>query len=164
MVALVFFLLRLCDGGPRRPAMYLETVGSDRGGGEGRATGTRDAMISSPIARCAPATGCALIGAYRGLFTPALAGPRRIVMRANLISVSLMMMTLLVTDADAASNRWCVSIPKRGENCAYATLDQCRAYVLGLGGWCRPNPLPGTAFGTSGTWSSGPPRQYRGGY
>jgi Protein of unknown function (DUF3551) len=90
---------------------------------------------------------------------------RRAIMRAtDLISVSLMMMTLLVTDADAASNRWCASIPKRSENCAYATLDQCRAYVLGLGGWCRPNPFPGTAFGTSGTWSSGPPRQYRGGY
>jgi len=80
----------------------------------------------------------------------------------DLISVSLMMMTLLVTDADAASNRWCASIPKRSSG--YATLDQCRAYVLGLGGWCRPNPFPGTAFGTSGTWSSGPPRQYRRGY
>src|SRR5262249_54147455 len=90
---------------------------------------------------------------------------RRAIMRAtDVISVSLMMMTLLVTDADAASNRWCASIPKRSENCAYATLDQCRAYVLGLGGWCRPNPFPGTAFGTSGTWSSGPPRQYRSGY
>ncbi len=86
-------------------------------------------------------------------------------MRAiGLVSVSLVMMTLLVTDADAASNRWCASSPKRSESCGYATLDQCRAQVLGLGGWCRPNPFPGTAFGTSGTWSSGPPRQYRGGY
>jgi Protein of unknown function (DUF3551) len=86
-------------------------------------------------------------------------------MRAiDLGSVSLVLMMLLVTDANAASNRWCASIPKRSENCGYATLDQCRAYVLGLGGWCRPNPFPGRAFGTSGTWSSGPPRQYRGGY
>jgi hypothetical protein len=86
-------------------------------------------------------------------------------MRAiDLGSVSLVLMMLLVTDANAASNRWCASIPKRSENGGYATLDQCRAYVLGLGGWCRPNPFPGTAFGTSGTWSSGPPRQYRGGY
>jgi hypothetical protein len=81
-----------------------------------------------------------------------------------LVSASLVMITLPVTDADAASNRWCATTPKRSENCGYATLDQCRAYVLGLGGWCRPNPFPGTAFGTSGTWSSGPPRQYRGGY
>jgi tetratricopeptide (TPR) repeat protein len=72
--------------------------------------------------------------------------------------------TLLATDGEAASNRWCAVTPKRSENCGYATLDQCRAYMLGLGGWCRPNPFPGTAFGTSGTWSSGPPRQNRGGY
>jgi hypothetical protein len=86
-------------------------------------------------------------------------------MRAiDLVSVSLVLMMFLVTDANAASNRWCAFVPKRSEKCGYATLDQCRAYVLGLGGWCRPNPFPGTAFGTSGTWSSGPPRQYRGGY
>ena len=57
----------------------------------------------------------------------------------------------------SASNRWCAVSPKKSENCGYATLDQCRAEVLGLGGWCRPNPFPGTAFGTSRTWSSGPP-------
>jgi uncharacterized protein DUF3551 len=81
-----------------------------------------------------------------------------------LFSASLVMTTLAVTDVGAASNRWCATTPKRSENCGYATLDQCRAYVLGLGGWCRPNPFPGTAFGTSGTWSSGPPRQNRGAY
>ena len=57
-------------------------------------------------------------------------------MRAiGLGSVSLVMVTLLVTDtAAAASNRWC-AVYKRGiENCGYATLDQCRAQVWGLGG------------------------------
>jgi hypothetical protein len=82
----------------------------------------------------------------------------------GLAPVSLVMIALMVSDADAASNRWCAVTPKRSENCGYATLDQCRAYMLGLGSWCRPNPFPGTAFGTSGTWSSGPPRQNRGGY
>jgi Protein of unknown function (DUF3551) len=86
--------------------------------------------------------------------------PKEVIMHAiGPVSISIVMMTLLVTDADAASNRWCATSPKRSENCGYATLDQCRAQVLGLGGWCRPNPFPGTAFGTSGTWSSGPPRQ-----
>ncbi|HEY6675390.1 MAG TPA: hypothetical protein VIZ87_01290 [Terrimicrobium sp.] len=56
-------------------------------------------------------------------------------------------MTLLVTDADAASNRWCATSPKRSENCGYATLDQCRAQVLGLGGWCRPIRSPGRRLG-----------------
>jgi hypothetical protein len=86
-------------------------------------------------------------------------------MRAiGLVSVSFVMTRLLAMDAEAASNRWCAVTPKRSENCGYATLDQCRAYMLGLGGWCRPNPFAGTAFGTSRTWSSGPPRQNRGGY
>jgi len=90
---------------------------------------------------------------------------RQLIMRTiALVSASLVMITLLVTDADAASNRWCATAPKHSESCGYATLDQCGAYVLGLGGWCRPNPFPGTAFGTSGTWSSGPPRQNRGAY
>src|SRR5262249_25619463 len=88
-------------------------------------------------------------------------------MRAiGLVSVGLMMITLPVTDAAAASNRWCAVYNRRGgtsENCGYATLDQCRYQVLGLGGWCRPNPFPGTAFGTSRTWSAGPPPQRRGG-
>ena len=87
-------------------------------------------------------------------------------MRAiGLGSVSLVMVTLLVTEAaDAASNAWCATTPRRSETCGYATLDQCRAYVLGLGGFCRPNPFPGTAYGTGYTWSSRPARQTRGGY
>jgi len=49
-------------------------------------------------------------------------------MRAiGLVSVSFVMTTLLTTDAEAASNRWCAVAPKRSENCGYATLDQCRA-------------------------------------
>jgi hypothetical protein len=75
----------------------------------------------------------------------------------GLVSVGLMMITLPVADAAAASNRWCAVYNRRGgtsENCGYATLNQCRAQVLGLGGWCRPNPFPGTAFGTGRTWSA----------
>jgi hypothetical protein len=83
-----------------------------------------------------------------------------------LVLASLVMITLLVTDADAVSNRWCASSPKRSENCGYATLDQCRAQVLGLGGFCRPNPFPGTAYGTSaGSWNPpDSPRRYRRAY
>ena len=58
----------------------------------------------------------------------------------GLVSVGLMMITLPVADAAAASNRWCAVYNRRGgtsENCGYATLNQCRAQVLGLGGWCR---------------------------
>ena len=41
---------------------------------------------------------------------------------------------------------------------------KCLAQVWGLGGFCRPNPFPGSAYGTGYTWSSAPPRQTRGGY
>jgi uncharacterized protein DUF3551 len=74
-------------------------------------------------------------------------------------TVSIAFALLLLSLAEAAAGPWCATYSRRGsENCGYATLDQCRAQVSGLGGWCRPNPFPGTAFGTSGTWSSGPRR------
>ena len=81
-------------------------------------------------------------------------------MRAiGFVSVSLVMMPLLVTDAVAA-NSWCAVYSRRGvENCTYATQQQCLAVVLGSEAWCRPNPFPGTAYGTGRSWSSGPPRQ-----
>lgn len=73
---------------------------------------------------------------------------------------SLVMTALLVTDADAANNSWCAVYSRRGvENCTYATQRQCLDRVLGTDAWCRPNPFPGTAYGTGGSWSSGPPRQ-----
>jgi Protein of unknown function (DUF3551) len=85
-------------------------------------------------------------------------------MRAlGLVSITLTIMALTATDVSAASGSWCATYPQRSENCGYATLEQCQAQVLGLGGWCRPNPFPGKAFGTGGTWSN-PPRQNRGGY
>ena len=80
---------------------------------------------------------------------------------------------LLLTDADAkrrssaqasqaagASRSWCATYGRKGisDNCSYATQQQCLAQVWGLGGFCRPNPFPGTAYGTGYTWSSGPSR------
>src|SRR2546430_6854167 len=87
----------------------------------------------------------------------------------GLVLVGLAINTFAASQSQAAaSNAWCATYSRPGggvsENCGYAMLAQCRAQVLGLGGWCRPNPFPGTAFGTGGTWSSGPPRQKRRGY
>jgi Protein of unknown function (DUF3551) len=85
----------------------------------------------------------------------------------GLVSASFVMVTLLVTDAaDAASNAWCATYSWKGinDNCSFATQQQCLAQVWGLGGFCRPNPFPGSAYGTGYTWSSRPARQTRGGY
>ena len=77
---------------------------------------------------------------------------------AGLVSITLVtitLVTMVLTATDAAAGSWCAVYSGRkggSENCTFATLDQCRAQVSGIGGWCRPNPFPGTAFGTSGTW------------
>jgi len=75
----------------------------------------------------------------------------------DLVSITLAAMVLTATDAAAAS--WCATYSgKKGgsENCTFTTYEQCREQVSGLGGWCRANPFPGTAFGTARTWGQGP--------
>ena len=94
-------------------------------------------------------------------------------MRAiGLVSLIIAMMALLLTDADAkrrssaqgsqaaGARSWCASYPRQGlnDNCSYSSFDQCWATVLGRGGFCRPNPFPGTSYGTGYTWGSGPMR------
>ena len=90
-------------------------------------------------------------------------------MRAiGLVLLSIAIMALLLTDADAkrrrssaqgsqaagASGSWCATYPDQGlnDNCSYSSFNQCYQTVLGLGGFCRPNPFPGTAYGTGYTW------------
>ena len=93
-------------------------------------------------------------------------------MRAiGLVLLSIAIMAVLLTDADAqrrssaqgsqaAPSSWCATYPTQGinENCTYSSFNECYQTVLGRGGFCQPNPFPGTAFGTGGTWSSGPRR------
>jgi len=93
-------------------------------------------------------------------------------MRAiGLVLLSIAIMALLLTDADAkrrssaqgnqaagASRSWCAVHPRHGsENCGYTSFDQCWATIGAEGGWCRPNPFSGTPYGTGYTWS-GPKR------
>jgi len=86
---------------------------------------------------------------------------------AGLVSITLVtitLVTMVLTATDAAAGSWCAVYSGRkggSENCTFSSANQCRATVSGVGGWCRPNPFPGTAFGTGETWGS---RQSRGGY
>jgi hypothetical protein len=81
-----------------------------------------------------------------------------------LVLLALSGISLTGTDADAGS--WCASYRRGVSNCSYSSYEQCRATVLGLGGFCRPNPFPGTAYGTgAGSWNTpGSPRRYRRSY
>ena len=92
-------------------------------------------------------------------------------MRAiGLVFLSIAIMALLLTDVDAkrrssaqgsqaAGPSWCATYPGQGinENSGYSSFNQCYQTVLGRGGFCQPNPFPGTPFGTGYTWS-GPVR------
>ena len=94
-------------------------------------------------------------------------------MRAiGLVLLSIAIMVLLLTDADAkrrssaqgsqaagASRSWCATHPRHGtENCGYTSFDQCWATIGSEGGFCRPNPFPGSAYGTGYNWAPGPSR------
>ena len=72
-------------------------------------------------------------------------------MRAiGLVSVGLMMVTLPVTDAGAASNAWCAVYNRQGgtsENCGYATLNQCRGPGAGARGL-----VPAESVSWDGVW------------
>src|SRR6266446_139889 len=95
---------------------------------------------------------------------------RRTMRAIGLVLLSIAIMALLLTDADAkrrssvqgsqaagASRSWCATYSWKGinDNCSFATQQQCLAQVWGLGGFCRPNPFPGSAYGTGYTWGSG---------
>src|SRR5262249_27221419 len=97
---------------------------------------------------------------------------RRAMRAIGLVLLSISIMALLLTAADAqrrssaqgsqaagAKGSWCATYPRQGinDNCSYSSFDQCWQTVLGRGGFCKPNPFPGTPYGTGYTWS-GPKR------
>jgi hypothetical protein len=57
--------------------------------------------------------------------------------------------------APAAAGTWCGTFRLGSTSCGYSSSESCMATVRGLGGFCYPNPFPGTAYGTSaGSWSA----------
>jgi Protein of unknown function (DUF3551) len=80
------------------------------------------------------------------------------------VIVALGGMALSSGRADAGS--WCATYRWGSTNCGYSSSHQCWATVRGIGGFCRPNPFPGTAYGTSsGSWNgANVPRRSRRAY
>lgn len=64
-------------------------------------------------------------------------------MRAFLLALGL----FVVASSPASSDpyRWCAEYGGfrggGGTNCYFVTIQQCRAAVSGVGGFCRPNPF-----------------------
>jgi len=67
---------------------------------------------------------------------------------------------LCLSSLGARAGSWCASFGTgfSGTNCSFNSFEQCRATLSGIGGFCRPNPYPGTNYGRSGTWGSAPAR------
>ena len=78
-------------------------------------------------------------------------------MRA-IILILIALIAISCSSTPAQAGAWCATYRWGGVNCGYSTSDQCWATVRGIGGFCRPNPFPGTAYGTSsGSWNSPTP-------
>ena len=72
---------------------------------------------------------------------------------AVLAVLALAAFSLTPTGADAGA--WCATYRWGSTSCGYSSSEDCMATVRGLGGFCYPNPLPETAYGTSaGSWNS----------
>src|SRR5262245_44102338 len=70
-----------------------------------------------------------------------------------LVAAALAGMLLTSTFADAGT--WCGTFTLGSTSCGYSSSEECMVTVRGLGGFCYPNPFPGTAYGTSaGNWNS----------
>jgi hypothetical protein len=68
------------------------------------------------------------------------------------VAIALVGMSVTFTSADAGS--WCGTYRLGSINCGHSSAEECMATVRGLGGFCQPNPFPGTAYGTSaGNWN-----------
>src|SRR5262245_3787575 len=63
-----------------------------------------------------------------------------------LVAIALAGMSLISTSADAGT--WCWTNVLGSTNCGYSSSEECLATVRDLGGFCQPNPFPGTAYGT----------------
>lgn len=63
-------------------------------------------------------------------------------MRRTLLALTVLGTGLLCQPASADPYRWCATYSgDRGgaENCYFVTIEQCRAAVSGVGGFCRVN-------------------------
>ena len=66
-------------------------------------------------------------------------------MRNILVALGVICSAAIAAPAQADPYRWCAQYGGDGmggaSNCYFMTIEQCRATVSGLGGFCSPNPF-----------------------
>ena len=76
----------------------------------------------------------------------------------TITAVMLALFGMVLTSVSANAGAWCANYTRGVSNCGYSSAEQCWATVRGLGdGFCAPNPYPGTAYGTGGSWNAPSP-------
>ncbi len=63
-------------------------------------------------------------------------------MRIALATLGLLLAAFATDKASAQDYPWCANMGHDigATNCGFTTLEQCRATVSGVGGFCAPNP------------------------
>ncbi len=63
-------------------------------------------------------------------------------MRTYLVALGLLLAASAGDNASAIEYPWCADLGKDigATNCGFTTLEQCRATVSGIGGFCIQNP------------------------
>ena len=83
-------------------------------------------------------------------------------MRTAIAALFSLMVLSAVEPAKADPYRWCAQYGGFGgggvESCYYVTIEQCRAAVSGIGGWCRES---GWYDGRPVSTDVPPPKQHR---
>jgi uncharacterized protein DUF3551 len=68
-----------------------------------------------------------------------------VVMRIILPALAILLGSSLFAPSKADPYAWCAEYTGGGlggsSNCYFTTLEQCRATVSGVGGYCSPNPF-----------------------
>ena len=81
----------------------------------------------------------------------------------TIVVVAIALAAISWTSTFANAGPWCGTYKLGSTSCSYSSSEECLATMRGLGGFCQPNPFPGTAYGTSaGSWNPpDSPRRYR---
>ena len=79
-----------------------------------------------------------------------------------LVFITFTALSLSATGA-LAGGSWCANYGTghSGIDCSFNSMEHCRATLLGLSGFCAPNPYPGTGYGRGGTWNQPPAARSR---
>jgi hypothetical protein len=82
----------------------------------------------------------------------------------SFVFITFAALSFSTTGALAGGNgSWCANFGTghSGINCSFNSLEQCQGTLLGLSGFCAPNPYPGTGYGRGGNWNFAPAARSR---